>query len=67
MRSLRRRCTVVAAADLYLSRGMCRAQGVLYSHRSNYLHALLGMMPDNLGLSAADSVLMVRLGFIDLG
>ncbi|MFW2851393.1 long-chain-fatty-acid--CoA ligase [Sphingomonas sp. TX0543] len=34
-------------------------KGVLYSHRSNYLHALMTLQTDGLALSARDSVLMV--------
>lgn len=34
-------------------------KGVLYSHRSNYLHMLLAVMPDILGLSYRDTVLAV--------
>lgn len=34
-------------------------QGVLYSHRSNYLHAMIIAMPDTLDLRAGSSVLMV--------
>lgn len=34
-------------------------KGVLYSHRSNYLHMLLTVMPDILGISSNDTVLAV--------
>ncbi|HNR23179.1 MAG TPA: AMP-binding protein [Steroidobacteraceae bacterium] len=34
-------------------------KGVRYSHRSNYLHMLLAVMPDILGLSYRDTVLAV--------
>ena len=34
-------------------------KGVLYSHRSNFLHTLMTIQPDVLGLSAADVVLPV--------
>ena len=34
-------------------------KGVLYSHRSNYLHTLLALQPDLLGLSAADVIMPV--------
>lgn len=34
-------------------------KGVLYTHRSNYLHALITVAPDMLALGAADTVLMV--------
>jgi fatty-acyl-CoA synthase len=34
-------------------------KGVMYSHRSNYLHMLLSVMPDILGISARDTVLAI--------
>ena len=34
-------------------------KGVLYSHRSNYLHTLVGLQRDVLGISALDTVLPV--------
>lgn len=34
-------------------------KGVLYSHRSNYLHALMSLQRDALALSARDSVLLI--------
>ena len=34
-------------------------KGVLYSHRSNYLHTLMCLQPDIMGLSARDTVLPV--------
>lgn len=34
-------------------------QGVLYSHRSNFLHAFVVVMPDSLDLSSASCVLAV--------
>ncbi|MBX3480052.1 MAG: long-chain-fatty-acid--CoA ligase [Caulobacter sp.] len=34
-------------------------KGVLYSHRSNYIHALVGLQTDVLGMSAVDTVLPV--------
>jgi fatty-acyl-CoA synthase len=34
-------------------------KGVLYSHRSNYLHTLMTIQPDVLGLSAQDAILPV--------
>ena len=34
-------------------------KGVLYSHRSNYLHTLMVMQPDVLGLSARDTILPI--------
>ena len=34
-------------------------KGVLYSHRSNYLHTLMATQPDLLGLSASDTILPV--------
>jgi fatty-acyl-CoA synthase len=43
----------------YTSGTTGRPRGVLYSHRSNYLHALTSLQPDVLGLSAADVVLPI--------
>src|SRR5262249_12494394 len=47
--------------DEQLACGLCYTsgttgspKGVLYSHRSNYLHTLIALQPDLLGLSAAD-------------
>lgn len=34
-------------------------KGVLYSHRSNFLHTLISIAPDALGLSARDTVLPI--------
>jgi fatty-acyl-CoA synthase len=34
-------------------------QGVRYTHRSNFLHALITTAPDALALSAASTILMV--------
>src|SRR3546814_21041798 len=34
-------------------------KGVLYSHRSNYIHALMTLQRDALALSARDTVLLV--------
>jgi fatty-acyl-CoA synthase len=34
-------------------------KGVLYSHRSNYIHALVGLQTDVLGMSGVDTVLPV--------
>ncbi len=34
-------------------------KGVLYSHRSNYLHTLMAVLPDALALSARDTILPV--------
>ncbi len=34
-------------------------KGVLYSHRSNYLHTLMCLQPDIMGLSARDTILPV--------
>ncbi len=33
-------------------------QGVLYSHRSNYLHGLIGLQEDMVGLKSSSSVLV---------
>ena len=34
-------------------------KGVVYSHRSNYLHTLMTLQPDNLGISACDVVMPI--------
>ena len=34
-------------------------KGVLYSHRSNVLHAMIAAMPDAMGLSSRDTILPV--------
>ena len=34
-------------------------KGVVYSHRSNYLHTLMTLQPDNIGLSACDVVMPI--------
>lgn len=39
--------------------GMVALQGVRYTHRSNFLHALITIGPDGLALSATSTVLMV--------
>jgi len=49
----------VAAGLCYTSGTTGNPKGVLYSHRSNYLHTLLALQADVQGLSAADSVLAV--------
>ena len=36
-------------------------KGVLYSHRSNYIHALMTLQRDALALSARDTVLLLSL------
>lgn len=48
-----------AAALCYTSGTTGNPKGVLYSHRSNVLHALMVNQPDVLGLSSADSILPV--------
>jgi hypothetical protein len=39
--------------------GCCHLQGVRYTHRSNFLHALITTAPDALALSAGSTILMV--------
>jgi fatty-acyl-CoA synthase len=48
-----------AAGLCYTSGTTGNPKGVLYSHRSNYLHALMTLQPDALNLSARDTVLLV--------
>jgi fatty-acyl-CoA synthase len=48
-----------AAGLCYTSGTTGNPKGVLYSHRSNYLHTLLSLQADVQGLSAADVVLAV--------
>jgi fatty-acyl-CoA synthase len=48
-----------AAGLCYTSGTTGNPKGVLYSHRSNYLHTLLALQADVQGLSAADTVLAV--------
>ena len=43
----------------YTSGTTGKPKGVLYSHRSNYLHALMTLQRDALALSARDTVLLV--------
>jgi len=52
--------------DEYAACGLCytsgttgNPKGVLYSHRSNYIHALMTLQRDALALSARDTVLLV--------
>lgn len=47
-----------AAGLCYTSGTTGNPKGVLYSHRSNYLHALMVLGPDALNLSARDTVLL---------
>ncbi len=48
-----------AAGLCYTSGTTGNPKGVLYSHRSNYLHTMMSLQADVQGLSAADNVLMV--------
>ena len=55
-----------AACDENAAAGMCytsgttgNPKGVLYSHRSNVLHAMMTMLPDAFSLSVRDSVMPV--------
>ena len=48
-----------AAGLCYTSGTTGNPKGVLYSHRSNFIHTFLSLQADVLGLSAADTVLAV--------
>lgn len=48
-----------AAGMCYTSGTTGEPKGVLYSHRSNVLHAMIAAMPDAMGLSSRDVVLPV--------
>jgi fatty-acyl-CoA synthase len=48
-----------AAGMCYTSGTTGNPKGVLYSHRSNVLHAMTTLVPDMFGLSSRDTVLMV--------
>ena len=48
-----------AAGLCYTSGTTGNPKGVLYSHRSNYLHTLIGLQTDVLGLSSQDVILPV--------
>ena len=48
-----------AAGLCYTSGTTGNPKGVLYSHRSNFLHALATVQPDVMNLSATDTLLMV--------
>lgn len=48
-----------AAALCYTSGTTGNPKGVLYSHRSNFIHTLVSMSSDVMGLSATDTVLPV--------
>lgn len=49
----------IAAGLCYTSGTTGNPKGVLYSHRSNFLHALATVQPDVMNLSARDTILMV--------
>ena len=48
-----------AAGMCYTSGTTGEPKGVLYSHRSNVLHAMIGAMPDAMGISSRDVILPV--------
>jgi fatty-acyl-CoA synthase len=48
-----------AAGMCYTSGTTGEPKGVLYSHRSNVLHAMIAAMPDAMGISSRDTVLPV--------
>lgn len=54
------------ALDEHTAAGMCYTsgttgdpKGVLYSHRSNVLHAMIAALPDAMGISSTDTILPV--------
>ena len=54
------------ALDEHTAAGMCytsgttgEPKGVLYSHRSNVLHAMMAALPDAMGISSTDTILPV--------
>ncbi|MBU1374468.1 MAG: long-chain-fatty-acid--CoA ligase [Alphaproteobacteria bacterium] len=49
----------LAAGLCYTSGTTGNPKGVLYGHRSNYLHAMMTLQPDALNLSARDTVLLI--------
>ena len=48
-----------AAGMCYTSGTTGEPKGVLYSHRSNVLHAMIAAMPDAMGISSRDTILPV--------
>jgi len=48
-----------AAGMCYTSGTTGEPKGVLYSHRSNVLHAMMACMPDAMGISSRDTILPV--------
>ncbi|MDB5426905.1 MAG: long-chain fatty acid--CoA ligase [Phenylobacterium sp.] len=49
----------LAAGLCYTSGTTGNPKGVLYGHRSNYLHAMMTLQPDALNLSARDTILLI--------